>query len=126
MGQRPMPWPGHNGRAGMAGGRSERRTAVPGGSPAESGLRLPEAGAALRDLWSVYDGQYDEISAATMERIVAEGGTLAEIIRSYQGSADVPEVGRRQLEAGMLDGPWAPYIETVRTMGGLYAPEGLE
>src|SRR5258708_4854148 len=99
-------------RTGMAHRRSERRSAEPDDSSGVRMLRLPAAGAALDDLWDVYDVSYDAVTAATMRRIAEEGeaGALAQSVGTYRKSIQSPEVNREQLRAGMVDGEWGPYL----------------
>lgn len=104
------------------------RAAELGDSPMKNALRLPAAGDALRDLWSVLDAHYEEVTAATLDRIVAEGdaGALAESIESYrQTSAGAPAESREQLRAAMVDGAWDAYVERIRELGASYARQGL-
>jgi rsbT co-antagonist protein RsbR len=99
----------------------------PGNSPEGSTTRLPKPGPALRDLWSVYDAHYDEISAATLESILRdpEGRALAQSVATYRRTAASPEADRQRLASAMVDGHWGPYIEGIRGVGSFYAREGL-
>jgi anti-anti-sigma regulatory factor len=104
------------------------RTAELGGAPMEDALRLPAAGDALRDLWGVLEAHYEEVTAATMDRIMADGvaGPLAESIESYrQTGAGASEESREQLRAAMVDGAWDAYVVGIRELGAFYAREGL-
>jgi len=111
----------------MAHWRSESWTAGAGDASGERTLRLPEAGTGLRDLWSVYDANYDEVTAATMRAIARQGetGALAQSVGAYRRNVQSPEVNRQQLRRGMLDGEWGSYIESIRGLGFFYAREGL-
>jgi rsbT co-antagonist protein RsbR len=81
---------------------------------------------ALRDLWVVYESNFDEIQAATMAAAEADpdlGKILAQMEPS-QLEADQLR-SRRQLQQAMQEGDWQPVLEDVRVQGGYYAQMGL-
>src|SRR5439155_27194800 len=46
-------------------------------------------------------------------------------IGTYRRTVASPETNREQLRAGMVDGEWDSYIESIRGLGAFYAREGL-
>jgi rsbT co-antagonist protein RsbR len=78
----------------------------------------------MRDLWAVYDGQYDEIAASTLTALEAESG-LMETIRTYSNQQR-PETMRTLLAEAFQSGRWAEYAAGIRSMGAHYAQRGLE
>jgi rsbT co-antagonist protein RsbR len=83
----------------------------------------PQDQEALRDLWGVYEANYEEISAATIRTIPAD---LAESIMAYRATVASQADSRRLMGRAMLSGEWDPYIESIRDLGAHYARTGLE
>lgn len=81
---------------------------------------------ALRDLWLVYERNYDEIQAATM--VAARTDPALESILTQMSSSQMEAdqtKSRRQLQRAMQEGEWEPVLDDVRLQGGHYAQMGL-
>ena len=91
-----------------------------------SGLFTSQEQEALRDLWLVYERNYDEIQVATMAAAKADPAlkTLLTQMRPSQMEADQIK-SRRQLQQAMQEGDWQPVLDDVRLQGGHYAQMGL-
>ena len=91
-----------------------------------SGLFSPEEQAALRDLWLIYERNYEEIQAATMAAAGADPAlkTILAQMRPSQMEADQIK-SKRQLQQAMQAGDWQPLLDDVRVQGGHYAQMGL-
>ena len=91
-----------------------------------SGLFTSQEQQALRDLWLVYERNYDEIQVATMAAAKADPAlkTLLTQMRPSQMEADQIK-SRRQLQQAMQEGDWQPVLDDVRLQGGHYAQMGL-
>ena len=91
-----------------------------------SQLFTSEEQEALRDLWVVYESNFDEIQAATMAAAEADPDlkkVLAQLTPSQMEADQLKS--RRQLQRAMQEGDWQPVIEDIRVQGGHYAQMGL-
>jgi rsbT co-antagonist protein RsbR len=81
---------------------------------------------ALRELWLVYERNYDEIQLATMAAARTDPAleSILTQMSSTQMEADQTK-SRRQLQRAMQEGEWEPVLDDVRLQGGHYAQMGL-
>ncbi|HMC36729.1 MAG TPA: STAS domain-containing protein [Actinomycetota bacterium] len=81
---------------------------------------------AMRDLWTVYDDHYDEISQEA-ERGLAEDPEFGPLIKGM--SRDLMEQQNQRSRAlmrdAMRDGRWEPYLADLLEQGANYARMGL-
>ena len=81
---------------------------------------------AMRDLWTVYDAHYDEISQEA-ERGLAEDPEFGPLIKGM--SRDLMEQQNQRSRAlmrdAMRDGRWEPYLADLLEQGANYARMGL-
>jgi rsbT co-antagonist protein RsbR len=81
---------------------------------------------ALRDLWAVYEGSYDEIQAATMAAAEADPDLRSILAQMTPSQMEADQLrSRAQLQRAMQEGDWQPVLEDVRVQGGHYAQMGL-
>ena len=92
----------------------------------ESELFTSEEQEALRDLWLVYERNYDEIQAATVAAAQADPAlkTILAQMRPAQMEADQSK-SKRQMQQAMQEGNWQPVLDDIRLQGGHYAQMGL-
>jgi rsbT co-antagonist protein RsbR len=81
---------------------------------------------ALRDLWEVYDRDYDEISAEA-ELALADDPEFAPLLASMpKEERDRQSTHSREMMArAMLDGEWTEYLADLREQGAGYVRMGL-
>ncbi len=96
-------------------GNSQRS---PGSAPADR--------EALRDLWDVYDGAYEAISAEA-EHALADDPEFAPLLASMpREELDRQSARSREMLArAMVDGEWTAYLADLREQGASYARMGL-
>ena len=81
---------------------------------------------ALRDLWLVYERNYDEIQAATMAVAAADPALKTLISQMNPAQMEVEQTrSRLQLQRAMQEGDWQPVLDDIRVQGGHYAQMGL-
>src|SRR6202171_1053249 len=92
----------------------------------ESELFTSEEQEALRDLWLVYERNYDEIQAAPVAAAQADPAlkTILAQMRPAQMEADQSK-SKRQMQQAMQEGNWQPVLDDIRLQGGHYAQMGL-
>jgi rsbT co-antagonist protein RsbR len=91
-----------------------------------SQLFTSEEQEALRDLWLVYERNYDEIQVATMAVASADPALKTILAQMTPRQMEADQVkSRRQLQQAMQDGDWQPVLDDVRLQGGHYAQMGL-
>ncbi len=81
---------------------------------------------ALRDLWVVYERNYDEIQAASMFAVEADHAlkNLIAQMSPIQMKAEQAK-SKLQLKRAMEEGDWQPILDDIRVQGGHYAQMGL-
>lgn len=82
--------------------------------------------AALRDFWPVYEANLDAINKATMAA-AATDPVLQKLMAAQDPAQQAAETEASAItvRAGMLDGKWQPFLDTLRAQGSVYAEQGL-
>ncbi len=95
-------------------------------SPSAARPRQETTGDGRLDFWTVYDAQFDSMTAALAESI-ARDPDLAPLIRGHDEAASRAEARQSHelMRRALLDGDWEPYEATLRQQGGTYARAGL-
>jgi rsbT co-antagonist protein RsbR len=97
--------------------QAEFSTSEPAGSEDRGGLR---------DFWTVYDTDYEQISAeltVSLARHPEIGPLIAQM--SPEQRAEQDKVSREQMRKLIFEGVWEPYLDNLRTQGATYARGGL-
>ena len=91
-----------------------------------SQLFTSEEQEALRDLWVVYESNFDDIQAATMAAAEADPDLKTILAQMTPNQMEAEQLkSRRQLQRAMQEGDWQPVLDDVRLQGGHYAQMGL-
>jgi rsbT co-antagonist protein RsbR len=91
-----------------------------------AGLFTSDEQEALRDLWLVYERNYDQIQAATMAAAATDPALKTILAQMKPGQMEADQIkSRRQLQRAMQEGDWQPLLDEIRVQGGHYAQMGL-
>src|ERR1700682_5777695 len=81
---------------------------------------------ALRDLWLVYERNYDEIQAAALAAAQADPALKTILAQMTPRQMEADQVkSKRQMQQAMQEGDRPPVLDDVRVQGGHYAQMGL-
>lgn len=93
---------------------------------ASNQLFTPEEQDALRQLWDVYERNYDQILAVTMQAAESDPGLKKILAQVPAQQMEADQVRSRRLtERAMRDGDWQPMLDDTKEQGGNYARMGL-
>lgn len=76
------------------------------------------------DFWELYERWYDEISAET-ENVLRRDPAIASIIDQHPQTDEQKGASRELLRRALVDGDWAPHLESLRVQGAMYATLGV-
>jgi PAS domain S-box-containing protein len=86
----------------------------------------PENAAPLKDFFTIYDGNYSEITARTLEAaaLIPEFAPILAKMSPEELERENRE-GRVRLKRALVDGEWGPYEADLRAQGTAYARLGV-